>query len=199
MKTLTDKFVNNLIVKGIIKDEDKEIYSYGFRQMLVIILNLFTVLVLGIIFNQLIESILFMITYIPIRVYAGGYHARTHIRCYIFSFIMLLVVLYILKIQLISALLTVLILTLISSFTIILLAPIEDENKPLDELETKIYSKRAKRNLLLVILLLCLMLILNKFNLATCICISLVCNIFMLILGKINNFFRSKYIKNSNI
>ena len=43
-----------------------------------------------------------MVTYIPIRVYAGGYHARINLRCYIFSVLMLIGVSYTLKFNLLQ-------------------------------------------------------------------------------------------------
>lgn len=62
MKQLTDKFILVLINRNIIKEEDKEIYSYGFNQILFIMLNFITILIIGILFNMLFETIIFIIT-----------------------------------------------------------------------------------------------------------------------------------------
>ncbi len=195
MEAITLKFVNMLINNSIIKKEDAEIYIYGFKEMIFIILNVLTTLFIGLLFNKIFEVILFMITYIPIRVYAGGYHARTKLRCYIFSAIMLIGVCYILKFNLLQNSILIIIPTILSSFTILALAPVEDENKPLDEIEIEVYTKRTIRNLIIVLIVLCITLIFNKINLSACICISLLCNGIMLILGKINNCVRYKYLK----
>ena len=56
---------------------------------------------------MLFETIIFIITYIPIRIYAGGYHARTQTKCYIFSVFMLILALYIIKLQLMSNILII--------------------------------------------------------------------------------------------
>lgn len=193
MENLTTKFVNILINNNIIKKEDAEIYSYGFKEMIFIIINVITTLFIGLIFNKVFEVILFMITYIPIRVYAGGYHARTKLRCYIFSVLMLISVCYILKLYLLKSYLLIVILSIISSSMILYLAPVEDKNKPLDEIEIKVYTKRTIRNLIILLIALCITLIFNKINLSSCICISLLCNGIMLIIGKINNSIRYKY------
>ena len=195
MESLTTKFVNKLINSNIIKKEDSEIYSYGFKEMLFITLNIITTLFIGLIFNKIFEIILFMITYSSIRVYAGGYHARTKLRCYIFSVLMLISVCYILKLNLLNSYLLIVILTIISSCIILYLAPVEDKNKPLDKIEIKVYTKRTIRNLIILLIALCITLIFNKINLSACICISLLCNGIMLILGKINNSIRYKYSK----
>lgn len=195
MEMLAIKFVNILINNNIIKKEDAEIYSYGFKEMIFITLNVLTTIFIGLIFNKMFEVILFMVTYIPIRVYAGGYHARTKLRCYIFSVLMLISVCYILKLYLLKSYLSIGILAIISSGIILYLAPIEDKNKTLDEIEIKVYKKRTIRNLVIILIVLCTTLIFNKINLSACICISLLCNGIMLILGKINNSIRCKYFK----
>ena len=195
METLAIKFVNRLISSSIIKKEDAEIYIYGFKEIVFVALNLITTIFIGLIFNKIFEVILFMITYIPIRVYAGGYHARTKLRCYIFSVLMLISVCYILKLYLLKSYLLIVTLAIISSSIILYLAPVEDKNKPLDEIEIEVYTKRTIRNLIVVLIVLCITLIFNKINLSACICISLLCNGVILILGKINNSVRYKYSK----
>lgn len=196
METLTSKFVNRLINNNIIKKEDAEIYSYGFKEMIFIILNLITTLFIGALFNKVFEIILFMIMYIAIRVYAGGYHARTKLKCYMFSILMLTSVCYILKINLLQSNFLVVILAIISSILILFLAPVEDENKPLDEIEIKIYTKRTIRNLIIVFSVLSITLIFNKINFSACICISILCNGLVLLFGKINNsIIHSKFFK----
>nr|WP_317360190.1 accessory gene regulator B family protein [uncultured Tyzzerella sp.] len=195
MESLVNRIISTLISNEIIKKEDKEIYSYGLKQMATTILNLITILVLGIIFNMVLESILFTLMYIPVRIYAGGYHCRTPLRCYLYSILQLILVLLALKIQLLTNPMIITIMSIISSIVILSLAPVEDENKPLDEIEIKVYEKRTIRNLIIVLSILCITLIFNKINLSSCICISLLCNGIMLMLGKINNSVRYKYSK----
>ena len=187
MEQLTDKFILALINRNIIKEEDKEIYSYGFNQILFMILNFITILIIGILFNMLFETIIFIITYIPIRIYAGGYHARTQTKCYIFSVFMLISALYIIKLQLMSNILIIILLSIISSIIILSLAPVEDKNKILDEKEIETYRKIAIKNLVIILIFLIVSLILNNIIISSCICISLFYNNIMLIIGKIYN------------
>ena len=191
MEFLSKILIDKLISNNIIKSEDKEIYIYGFKQLLFMILNLITTVIIGIIFNKVFESILFMIFYTPIRVYAGGYHAKTHIKCYIFSILMLIAVLYILKLNLIKSIILVILLSLISSIIILLLAPIEDSNKPLDDIEKIVYRKRTVRNLIIILIIEIIFFIFNIISFFSCITISLICNAIMLILGKINNLVKN--------
>ena len=53
MEMLAIKFVNILINNNIIKKEDAEIYSYGFKEMIFITLNVLTTIFIGLIFNKM--------------------------------------------------------------------------------------------------------------------------------------------------
>lgn len=187
MNYVVNKIVNLFISNKLIKKEDEEIYSYGLKQGFIIIINFITVIILGISLNILLEGLLFMITFIPIRIYAGGYHKRSQLECYVFSTIILAVIFLILKMQIIINPLTIILISIISSITILSLAPVQDENKPLDEIEIKIFGKRARTNLLIILGIFLITLIFDKINYSFCIAISLLCNAVMLILGKIRN------------
>jgi len=83
-----------------------------------------------------------MMAYIPLRTYAGGYHAKTQLRCYVFSILMLSAVFVGMKLihwtdpgYFIIILCAVII--------IILVAPSESENKPFSEKEKAVYKKRT--------------------------------------------------------
>lgn len=183
---MSTKIINLFINKGLILKDEKELFICAVEQVFAYILNILSMIIIGLILNMLFESILFTIAYIPIRIYAGGYHSKTQFRCYIFSVLMLISVLLILKIETINIIIIILI-AILSSFIIFSLAPVEDKNKPLDEIEIKVYKKRTIRNLIILILVLFIFFILDKVNLSFCIAISLLCNAIMLILGKIKN------------
>ena len=76
------------------------------------------------------QSIAFTVFYMMIRPYAGGYHARTPKMCYVFSLIMIIVVLFLIRTIPLNGLLYLLIYA-VSSIVIFKLSPVEDENKPL--------------------------------------------------------------------
>ncbi|WP_303864846.1 accessory gene regulator B family protein [Alkalibaculum bacchi] len=70
---ITDWFIRN----EVIPLEDKELYTYGLKQGSLMVLNIGTIIIIGIILKMIWQSILLMFVYIPLRTYAGGYHART--------------------------------------------------------------------------------------------------------------------------
>lgn len=136
-KLITDELEEN----QTIKHEERELYEYGFRQGFTALLNIFTTLAIGLLFGCLLQNIAFLVFYIPLRSFAGGYHAKTPLRCYFQSIVMLLLVSMGFKYIELGILSHIII--LLSSCIIIIFSPIEDSNKPLDETEIAIYKKRT--------------------------------------------------------
>ncbi len=82
---ISHKIGDNLVRSNVIKEEDAEIYIYGINQIFVSVLNVSSALIIGLILGMFLESIIFMAAYIPLRSFAGGYHAKTPLRCYFTS------------------------------------------------------------------------------------------------------------------
>ena len=56
-------------------------------------INISSALIIGLIFGKFFEAAVFIVAYCSLRSFAGGYHAKTPLRCYVFSVIMLIIVL----------------------------------------------------------------------------------------------------------
>ena len=181
-----DIFDKVISVNDNIKEEDKELYKYGLRQGIFIIINLLTTILLGFIFKSVWQAVIFMIAYPPLRVYAGGYHTKTQFRCYIFSIFLTIAVIYANK-YIPGTSLFIIINTLISCIIVFSLSPVEDPNKPLDRVEKVVYRKRSLYVLLFEVSLIALLLIVGYEFVASSISISLLALSFMLIAGKIKN------------
>lgn len=148
MVSLSEKWAHQLAMYDMIPAEDEALYSYGFRQGAVFLLNIATMLCIGWRMGMVKESITFMLAYLPLRRMAGGYHARTQLRCYLLGIVLTVSVLLAVKwlpwnLPLYSVLL------IVSSGIIVWLAPVGDQNKPLDEVEKEMYGKKTRRILLL--------------------------------------------------
>ena len=139
---LAVKIVNNLVHSGVIKEEDAEIYIYGINQILTSVLNVSSALIIGLIFGVFPEIAVFMAAYIPLRSFAGGYHAKTPLSCYVFSVIMLIVVSIGLK-YLHLADWVYYAVFVAATLVVLVLSPVEDRNKPLAEIEQKVYKRRT--------------------------------------------------------
>ena len=185
---LAVKIVNNLVHSGVIKEEDAEIYIYGINQILTSVLNVSSALIIGLIFGVFPEIAVFMAAYIPLRSFAGGYHSKTPLSCYVFSVIMLIVVSIGLK-YLHLADWVYYAVFVAATLVVLVLSPVEDRNKPLAEIEQKVYKRRtiliAAVELTLAMLLKLLML--DDLFIATA--YSFVVLSLMLIAGKAKNRF----------
>lgn len=64
---------NYLIKNNIITKDNQEIYDYGIFVLLSIILQ-------GILLNNVIYSMYFLLFFVPIRVLLGGYHCKVSVK-----------------------------------------------------------------------------------------------------------------------
>ena len=104
---------------------------------------------------------------------------------------MQIIILFLLKINFLNDSIIILLISLFGSILSILLAPVEDINKKLDDLEIKVFRKKAIINIVIIQILTFLTLKFTQFSLTTSLAIC--CSEFMLVLGKIYNF---RYYKN---
>jgi len=137
-QTITRKLQEN----NSISSDQYEICRFGFQQGLTILLNAVTVIVIGVILGMVWQALLFMLLYSALRSNAGGFHAQTATRCYAYSILLMVAVLLAMKHLFIPTFICII--TLMISCTIILiLAPVEDLNKPLDNIEHVTYRRRT--------------------------------------------------------
>lgn len=136
--TITKKLQEN----NSISSEQYEICRFGVQQGLTILLNAVTVIVIGAVMKELWQAILFMVLYAPLRSNAGGYHARTATRCYVYSILLMIAVLLAMKYLFIPIFICIIALA-ISCAVILIISPVEDANKPLEGVEQAIYKKRT--------------------------------------------------------
>lgn len=188
-----EKVTTELVKSQKIKLEDQELYQYGIEQGILILLNVFTALAIGLIFHYLLYVVIFSVAFIPLRSYAGGFHAKTFSRCYILS-VLTLVSFYILIKNISFSITTMIIISIIFSIIILLLSPVETENKPLDKLEVKIYKKRTYLIWMIEILIYMTSFLLNLKFIWLSIAFAWFALSVMLSVGTIINKSKSKYI-----
>ena len=139
---ISEKITNRLIRDNVIDDCNREIYLFGVEQFLTTVLNIITTLVIGIVLGELWQSLLFVLLFMALRTYAGGYHASTPIGCYLLTSSIITIALSVLKYIKINIFVCIGLL-IISGVVILILSPVESKNKPLDNIEFIIYRKKA--------------------------------------------------------
>lgn len=88
MKQLADFTTHHLVTKGIVTEVDAPIYTYGFEVMFSSSFTFGSLFALSVCVGNFFETLLFFTAFMVLRIYAGGYHASTRVRCYLISLLM---------------------------------------------------------------------------------------------------------------
>lgn len=156
----------NKITKWVISSfceidaEEQAVIEYGLVQGLYSMCGIGIVLLIGTILEITMESVFFLATLIPLRMYAGGYHASTRTRCAIVSLTLMIGSLGIIRYWEIPLIVSIAI-GLAEAGMLFCIIPIGG-TEPLDKDETKTYRKKGRKILVLEVLF--FVLTLNSFN-----------------------------------
>ena len=80
-------------IKTFSKAEKEEIIRYGLDRIKSTGIMTLVTLLMGCVFQVIFQSIIFLVCFIVLRKYAGGYHADTQNRCYVISTVIIAVAL----------------------------------------------------------------------------------------------------------
>lgn len=145
---MEEKIIGRLLKAGIIKDEEAAIYQYGFGLLVKKIIHAGIILMIGLAGGEFWGVFFFLATYIAIREYSGGYHAKSSIGCYCCTAFVTVCLLALLKLfQMANSIWFVPILLICGGF-IWFLSPQEAHNKPLSSEEKVMYQKLSRKYVL---------------------------------------------------
>ena len=132
IKQLAQRASKHYSDRMVIDPNKQEIYSYGFELLISTTANFIVIFIISCVFGLFFEPLLFMVSFIPLRLSAGGYHAKHHWSCIVgFGSIFLLFMIFLSRINSDAWSYYSLIATFVSSVLIYYLAPVETPNKPL--------------------------------------------------------------------
>ena len=186
INNLSAHIIDKLISKGNITEDERELYIYGLFISISHLMYLILAIVFGLIFKCFLESVIFYIAFQFIRMYAGGYHAKTETRCEILSALSIFCCISLIKFSKIYDIkITLFSISLVCTVLIFILCPLDPPEKPLTDKERK-YFRKISWIILLVIFTTIIVSYFLKFNLLfiPC-CISLILESILLIAGKI--------------
>lgn len=186
MKETSQRLADSFVRNGIIKQDDKDIYSYGINMSIQISFTVITTLLLGFLFGRILESIIIMASYFPLRSYAGGYHAGTQFKCNTVSVLVMSILLLAVRYVTFGVPISLGV-SLFAGTVIYLMVPVEDCNKPLDHTEYIVYRKRAKGILIIELLVLITAVFLKLEFIYVPLMLSITLAAFMLIAGLFKN------------
>ena len=146
MNTVSEKISNVLWEQGILKKDDKNICSYGLDILISSVAEVTAILIISLLVNNFRETAVFFAAFIPLRIFAGGYHAKTRMRCFFVSLAVYAVFSVVVrtipagKYSLLSIISAPISLAIVLAF-----APVVHKNKSASENERKIYRDKSIR------------------------------------------------------
>lgn len=147
IKSSANKVTSFLYYNKYIDSEkyDYEVYLYGFESLIALILNIISILLIGLVFHRFMHTIVFLVCYCPLRQFTGGYHADTYEKCF-FTFVIIFIATILISNNLIDIGLKPLItlFSVLNWISIYLLSPVQHFNNPLDYTEKVKYKKKAR-------------------------------------------------------
>jgi len=156
---LCRKVSSFFIVHGIIANNDREVYEYSFEILLSTALSFLVIFIIAIASDTFVYTALYFVAFIPLRLIAGGYHAKNHFRCFLilmFTYVAFLLLLSFLPVAFL-ALSTTFAMT-ISIILVFLIAPSEDTNKPISNDERVGFRKKSRVTIICYVAAICILL-----------------------------------------
>ena len=142
MYTIADKLSQTLQNQGVINKEEQDICRYGLELAFLSVCEFASILLLAIFVGNFMQTLTFFIAFIPLRLYAGGYHADTRGRCYLVLLGVYFAFAYAMKVTPIFLYQMVEIATIIFMlFMVFCFAPIIHRNKKVTDIERYHYRK----------------------------------------------------------
>lgn len=143
----TDYLTERLIKDGFVLPVEREVVRYGLETLQGTLSGFILSMIIGFAFGNVSAGIVLYFLVFPLRKYAGGYHADTRTGCLVTSVLMMVVVFFSLYLRHWSTGVYVVI-TVLFDIVILLMAPIGNQNKRLDNVEKRVYRKKTRGVLL---------------------------------------------------
>jgi len=145
MTRLSRKLSSFFIASEIIPAEDKEVYEYSFEILISTLISFTALLIFSLLTDTVLYTSIYLVGFIPLRLVAGGYHAKNHLRCFIIlmcTYSLFLLLLGFLPTELVMY---VTVAVIVKSLVLVFVfAPSEDENKPVAESKKPKFEKASR-------------------------------------------------------
>ncbi|MBR5960949.1 MAG: accessory gene regulator B family protein [Clostridia bacterium] len=125
-------------------EEEREIVEYGLNQGLILVGGLGLAVIAGWLMGIPVYAVLFLALTYGLRIYAGGYHAKTPLRCGIVSTLSILICFLCLKYVTLPPLLLHF-LTFGAGLFLLCTVPVDTANKELEAEEKQVYGRKARQ------------------------------------------------------
>lgn len=187
MEKIAKKITDSLLENMIITENRYEIYRYGLLIGMEIILCFSTCFFISFCIGMVMECIISLALFGVIRSFVGGIHMKSFVGCFICSCTVLTFILLLTKYKPVNLKLAF-ILSVCELLVLLMIKPVENKNRVVDELEKKIFMHKIRQIVVLIslIVVVCYMLALNKWLCTVVYTLGAI--IISMFLGKMNVF-----------
>lgn len=188
--SLADKLSRKLALNDYIKEEEIETIAYGLFSILSKAMYFIICVLIGIFLKCYLESIVFYVSFLFIKKYAGGGHAKTEIRCFILSSISITCALFSIYFSKLftGVSFSIIVISLISCICIILIAPIPSPEKPLSKYEMRKYKRITIIRIFILTVIAILWFVFSLKDISISVCTAIILENILLIGGKLKYF-----------
>lgn len=165
MNTVSQYVAKTLYNEGIISNENIDICRYGIEYFIILVIEILSVIILSAFIGNAIVTIVYFGAFIPLRIYSGGYHAKTKIRCYLILLIVYAVFTSVVELLPLEHYMIINVVSVVlTGVSVWRFAPIAHVNKHFNEYEKTFYRKVSIRIMLVESIIIILGRILFKEN-----------------------------------
>lgn len=144
MKNISYNISSFLWQHNIISEQETDVCRYGLEIFISSLVQVVSIIIVSVFMNNFFQTCIFFAVFIPLRMYAGGYHAKTKLRCYAVS--VLVYITFTIMINIIPSSTynsIIFISSVFSVFIVYLFAPIVHINKHVNSIEIQNYKRIA--------------------------------------------------------
>ncbi len=135
---MTNKIIELFQNAGLVNSDNNQIVLLGVKKLCAMLTDLLIAILWSLVLGDILVGIFFEACYSFLRIYAGGYHAANVRMCKYLTYATTLVsILMVFVIDADEAFVHCVV--ILSIITVVVLAPVEHKNKPLNRTEKKVY------------------------------------------------------------
>lgn len=177
------KIYNYIKANKISLDED--VFIYGFQILVDYLVFILIIMIVSIYLNIVKEVIVFILAFIPLRRYLGGFHFSKNYLCKLFSILFTVLFSLISKSEIVKSFFIICIIFIISIIVTYTIGVRDHKNKRLADYEKNIYRKKSLCTELLYFILCCFLFVFSIFDYLNIIIMSLIFSIGCIVSSKI--------------
>lgn len=181
---ISEQIIAYAIRNNALDENMAEEYIYGLEISISVLASYVSVLIIGLLMGMLWQSAVFLALYVSVRRFAGGFHFKSQIVCYISMCVMSPIVLLIIKYTENNTVLYSVIMA-ISALVLLILSPVPAIEKPLDTKEKTVYGIAARAIIFIIAFIYAALCFFDRMYAAKIMAVTLSAAAIFAILGKI--------------